>query len=336
MSKIKVAVIGCGRMGKMHIENLQRYFPQVQIAAVIDHHPDEQWLNKHAITNIHQSPEVALNDKSIQAVVIAASSSEHVKLISLSAESKKHIFCEKPISFDIQGIQEAIASVKRHQVKLQVGFNRRFDPSFAKIRENVKQGTIGRLYSVRITNRDPRRPDLAFIPRSGGLFLDFHVHDFDTIRFVTGQEIESVQAFGSNLVDPEIGQFGDIDTAVISCTLQGGGVASIDSCREAVYGYDQRLEVLGSKGAIESQNQIDNTLFYSEKDKIYSDPLKTTFVERYREAYLEQMRSFLGYLSNDDVKSPVDGHDTLQAVACAIAAKRSFDEHRAVQLQEIL
>lgn len=335
MADLNIAVIGCGRMGKMHITNLQQN-SNINIAAVIDPTPDHTWLNLHHIETVATDCNAVMQDKSIDAVVIAAPSSEHVQLIEQAAVNGKHIFCEKPVALSIQGIQRAIGLVKKHKVKLQVGFNRRFDPCYTKVKNALQNGEAGNCYSVRMTNRDPKRPDLNFIPRSGGLFLDFSVHDFDMLRFVTGCEVSSVQAFGSNIIDSQIGELGDIDTAVISCQLTDGTLASIDLSREAVYGYDQRLEVLGSKGSIEAQNHSLNTVSISKKDCIETSPLKYSFVERYHDAYILQMQAFFDYICSDNKPSPANLDDALRAVACCIAAQKSFDEDREVELQEIL
>lgn len=335
MTQINLAVIGCGRMGKMHIQNLQRFHKHICLEAVVDAKPDHDWLAPYKVPLITSDLHQVLNTTSIDAVLIAAPSSEHVSLIQQAAKAKKAIFCEKPIALTLEGIQLARAAVLENDVKCQVGFNRRFDPSFKKVREHFLKGDLGTLYSVRITNRDPRRPNLAFIPQSGGLFLDFNVHDFDTLRFVTDKPIEEIQAFGSNLIDPEIGKLGDIDTAIISCTLAGGGLASIDASREAVYGYDQRLEVLGSKGSMTAENQVGNTLVRSLETHIATDPLLTTFVERYSQAYQNQMKGFVDYLTTD-AKPPADLNDALHALACALAADLSMREKRVVHTQELL
>lgn len=321
-------------MGKMHINNMQT-IKHAHITKVVDSSPDMAWLESRGIEGSTDLASIT-SDDSIEAVIIAASSSEHVQLIEQVAASGKAIFCEKPIGFTIEAILQAKKAVQTHGVKCQVGFNRRFDPSFASLREAVNLGQVGDVFSVKITNFDPRRPDLNFIPRSGGMFLDFNVHDFDTLRFISGLEIESVHAFGSNLVDPEIGRLGDIDTSVISCKLSSGAVATIASSREAVYGYDQRVEVLGRLGGIESQNQTPTTVTTLHESSIASEPLKTTFVERYKEAYRLQMKAFFEYISHPELPSPVNIDDTLCAVALSIAADKSYRENRVVSLQEII
>lgn len=336
MKQLNIAVIGCGRMGKMHILNIKQFLPCIDIQAVVDPNPDTAWLENMQICNIYQSMDPVLSSGHIQAVLIAAPSSEHVRLIQQAAAAKKHIFCEKPISFDIEALQQAKSAVLKNGVKMQVGFNRRFDPSISALKHQFETGKLGKLYSVRITNRDPKRPNIAFIPNSGGLFLDFNVHDFDTLRFITGQEIELVQAFGSNLIDPAIGQLGDIDTCIITCQLLGQGVASIDASREAVYGYDQRVELLGSLGSATVEHQPQSTVSKLMRDQTIADPLKTSFVERYAEAYRHQMQAFFNYVQDPHAKSPVSGDDCLRAVACAIAAERSMKQQRAVFLHEIL
>lgn len=336
MKDLNLAVIGCGRMGKMHIENILRGFPEVQISAVVDNTPDTHWLSRYGLADRLQTLEEVLSNKKISVLVIAASSSEHVHLIQQGASYGKHMFCEKPIAFSLQGIQQAIDACYQHKVKLQVGFNRRFDPSFLRLQQRTQAGEAGKICLIKITNRDPLRPDLNFIPRSGGLFLDFNVHDFDMIRFVSQEEVEYVQAFGSNLIDPEIGRLGDIDTCTINCKLSSGALATIDASREALYGYDQRIEVLGTNGAIQADNIHRTSVVRLAEEGISMDPLKHTFVERYAQAYQDQMKAFFEYVHTQEAKSPVDAQDTLKAVALAIAADTSHRENRVVHMQEIL
>lgn len=336
MSKINVGVIGCGRMGKMHITNILQCFNDVNIKSVVDSSPDISWLQKHGLKDNITDLNSLLNDYSIHAVLIAAASSEHVNLIQACADAKKHIFCEKPIAFTLEGIQQAIDAVNKNGVKFQVGFNRRFDPSFFDLKQRVQQGEVGDICLVRITNRDPRRPDLNFIPRSGGLFLDFNVHDFDTLRFVSDMEVDSIQAFGANLIDPEIGKLGDIDTCVINCKFSNGALATIDASRETQYGYDQRLEVLGTNGGIEAENILKTSVVRRSSQGVTRANLEPTFVERYYLAYQLQMKAFFDYLESTNAESPVDAHDTKQAVALAMAAQKSHKENRVVQIQEIM
>ena len=212
MKQINLGVIGCGRIGKMHVDNIINGFSTVKIKTIVDNHLDPQWAYERNINNVCDNIDAILQDDSIDAVFIAASSSAHVDLIKQAAMAGKDIFCEKPIAFELDKIQSAIDAVNAAGVKFQVGFNRRFDPDFAKINEAIQAGTIGIIHTVKITNHDPKRPDLSFIPKSGGLVFDFNIHDFDTIRYITGEEVEEVYATGAVLIDQKIKELGDIDT----------------------------------------------------------------------------------------------------------------------------
>lgn len=335
MQKIHLAVLGCGRIGKMHVDLIRRYYPSVNIKSIVDSQLDPHWAKERNLSvfpkeNIDQ----VLNDDEINTVLIAASSSEHVNLIKLAAEKGKHIFCEKPIAFSPEEIQEAIDAVKIAKVKIQVGFNRRFDPEFSRVKSTVTEGKIGNVHIIRITNRDPKRPDLNFIPRSGGLFLDFNIHDIDTARFVSGAEVDEVFAMGANLVDAEIGKLGDIDTCVISLKMSNGALCVIDSSREAQYGYDQRLEVFGSKGSVLAQNVSATRTQLSLAEGIIAEKPHYSFVERYQDAYREQFGEFFDALLNG--KEPmVNANDTKKAVEIALAAKRSFELQQPIKLERV-
>jgi len=329
-----VIVVGCGRIGKMHVENLLAYFPNVTVQAIVDDNVDSEWAKSLGIPNILQSDQLdaALSDPSIDAVIIAASSSEHVNLIQRVAQAGKNMFCEKPIGFTPETIQVAINAVEQAGVILQVGFNRRFDPDFSRIQQTVAHGEVGLPHIVKITNRDPRRPDLKFIPRSGGLFLDFNVHDFDTARFVTQQEVKEVFVMGAVLVDPKIGELGDIDTATISLKMDKGTFCIIDTSREAVYGYDQRLEVFGSEGSIAADNETETRTQLSTADAVFSETCLYSFVERYQEAYRLQFEAFFATLAAKS-SAVVGANDAKQAVAIAVAASESLRTNRPVSLK---
>jgi len=215
MKALTLAVIGCGRIGKMHVDNVLQDFPAVTIKAVVDSTLDHAWAKERHIQHVYAKEEInqVLQDKAIDAVIIAASSSAHVDLIKKSAAAGKHIFCEKPIAFTTEDIQQAIDAVQQAGVTMQVGFNRRFDPEFMRVKEVVAAGGVGQPHLIKITNRDPKRPDIKFIPRSGGLFLDFNVHDFDMARYVTDSEVMEVYAMAAVLVDPKIAELNALSLA---------------------------------------------------------------------------------------------------------------------------
>lgn len=322
---INILVIGCGRIGRMHIDNLLCAFPNVNIKKIVDSQLDPAWARQRNITLLKKEDlEMALNDDAIHAVLIASSSFEHVKLICKAAQAGKHIFCEKPISFDEKKLQHANNICNENNVKLQVGLNRRFDPDFIRVKQCVETGQIGDIHIIKITNRDPKRPDLDFIPRSGGLFLDFSVHDFDMLRFISNSEITEVFASGANLVDPEIGRLGDIDTCIISVKLANGALCVIDASREAQYGYDQRLEVFGSKGNILARNTQPSCTRLSTTQGVNSEKPYYSFVERYQTAYCNQFAAFFDAIIND-TETAVSASDMKKAIIAARCAKKSFE-----------
>jgi len=332
MKKITIAVIGTGRIGKMHTENIIQFFPDVTVKAVVNPIPQKEWASKLAIPIVTTDCDVVFDDPQIKAVIIATSSNAHVDLIKRAAAAGKHIFCEKPVAFEPEKIKASCDATNKANVVLQVGYNRRFDPDFLSLKNAVQAGEIGRPHIIRITNRDPKRPDLNFIPRSGGLFLDFSVHDFDMARFLTGSEIDSVYATGAALVDPEIANLGDIDTAVITLKLKNGTLCVIDCSRETHYGYDQRVEVFGSKGSLQVENLRPTTTHLTNAQGKLAPPPLYSFVERYKEAYINQFKEFFQCI-DEQRQSCVTGYDAMQAVSVALAAKRSFEEKRMVLVE---
>src|SRR5207249_1639206 len=226
-------------------------------------------------------------------------------------------------------------AVEKAGVKLQIGFNRRFDPSFAKVRELVASGSIGRPHVIRITSRDPGPPPLDYIKVSGGIFLDMTIHDFDMARFLSGSEAEELYAIGDALVDPAIGKAGDVDTAIVTLRLKNGALVAIDNSRRAIYGYDQRIEVFGSKGSVSAGNRApDEHLLMDAQGLHHAKPLYF-FLERYAEAYVLEMRAFVEAALKDETPS-VTGREGLQAVVMGLAATRSLHEGRPVKLSEVI
>ena len=332
MKKLHLAVIGCGRIGKMHVDKLLTGFPHVTVKAIVDSQLDRSWAQSRNIPLFNkQQLDKVLADDAIQAVIIAASSSDHVELIKQAAQAGKHIYCEKPIAFTPEDIQMAIDAVNQAGVKLQVGYNRRFDADFLKVKRAVATGKIGQPHIIKITNRDPKRPDLDFILRSGGLFLDFNVHDFDMARFITDSEVKNVYAMGANLVDPKIGECGDIDTAVISLTMKNAAMCVIDVSREALYDYDQRLEVFGNKGCIAAENTTPTRTILATNAGVISEKPHYSFVERFKDAYLKQFEAFFAAVLQDKPVL-VSDDDALKAITIALAAKQSYQTNKPVEV----
>lgn len=335
MNKINVGIIGAGRIGRVHAENLTYRIPEADLVAVSDISLDaaEKLAGELGIRAVYQDHRRILDDKAIDAVFICSSTDTHAPFIEEAAEAGKQIFCEKPIALDLPKIDRALAAVQRAGVKLQIGFNRRFDPSFRRVQQAVADGEIGEPHILRITSRDPAPPPLAYIQVSGGIFLDMTIHDFDMARFLLGRQVEAVYAAADVLVDPTIGQAGDVDTAVVTLHFAGGALGVIDNSRRAVYGYDQRVEVFGSKGCVAADNRYPNTVMISDTHRVYRDLPLNFFMERYTESYIHEVRAFVDCILHD-TPPPVTGQDGRIAVVMGYAAKRSLTEKRPVKLSE--
>ncbi len=275
-----------------------------------------------------------MQDKQIDAVVICSSTDTHAQMIEEAAAAGKHIFCEKPIALDLLKIDHALQAVDKASIKLQVGFNRRFDPSFKRVRDLVATGELGAPHILRITSRDPAPPPISYIKVSGGIFLDMAIHDFDMARYLMGSEVEQVYAAGAVLVDPEIGKAGDVDTAVTTLYFANGALGVIDNSRKAVYGYDQRVEVFGSAGMALVTNKTPDNVTRSDAAGVHSALPLYFFVERYAEAYVVEMLEFVQCIRENKTPS-VTGVDGRIPVVMGYAAKKSFEEHRPVRLSEI-
>jgi myo-inositol 2-dehydrogenase/D-chiro-inositol 1-dehydrogenase len=334
--KIKIGIIGAGRIGKLHAENLIR-LPEVEIKAISDIYTENvvDWAKALGIQSVTNDYQVILNDPEIEAVFICSSTDTHAQFIIEAAQKGKHIFCEKPISFDIEKTKAALEAVTEAGVKLQIGFNRRFDHNFKRVRDMVSTGQIGDPHILKITSRDPNPPSKEYVQVSGGMFMDMTIHDFDIARYLSGSDVEEVYVQAAVLVDPVIGELGDVDTAITTLKFKNGAIGVIDNSRKAVYGYDQRVEVFGSKGCVTANNDHPNTVQLSTGEGVYQDKPKYFFLERYQEAYVQETKAFIECIQND--QSPaVDGNDGLQAELIAYAAKKSWLEKRPVKLHEIM
>ena len=334
--RIKAAVIGTGRIGVLHAANIATRCSDIELAAV----SDVVLASAHAcarannVFDVYADYRAVLDRSDIDAVVICSSTDTHARIIMDAAESGKHIFCEKPIGFDLPRIDIVLQAVKTAGVKLQIGFNRRFDPSFRRAKTAIENGAVGKLHLLRITSRDPAPPPISYIEVSGGLFFDMTIHDFDMARFLAGCDADEVYAKGAVLVDEGIGQAGDIDTALILLTFENGAICSIDNSRRAVYGYDQRIEVFGSAGMVEAGNEHPNTVVLSGAETIRQDLPLNFFMDRYADAYLSEIHAFFTSVK-DDTDPPVCGEDGRAPVVMAIAAQKSLKENRPVKLADV-
>ena len=334
--QINVGVIGCGRIGRIHAENLATRLPEAKLVAVADvAAPAARELGSRLhVSNVATDYRELLRDPAIDAVVICSSTDTHSTIIQEAAAAGKQIFCEKPIDYDLARIHTALAAVEKAGVNLQIGFNRRFDPSFAKVRDTVASGAIGKPHVLRITSRDPGPPPLDYIKVSGGIFLDMTIHDFDMVRFLSGSEAEEVYAVGDALVDQAIHEAGDVDTAITTLRLASGALATIDNSRRAVYGYDQRVEVFGSAGSVSAENRTPDAHVIMDQAGVHRAKPLNFFLERYGEAYVIELRAFIQALLRGQTPL-VTGNDGLQPVRMALAAARSLCEGRPVKLAEI-
>ena len=335
MGKVNIGVIGVGRIGRLHARNLKYQVPGTKVLAVADIFEESarEVASQLEIPIAEKDYRTLLENKNIDAVVICSSTDTHAQIISEAAQAGKHIFCEKPIALDVEKIDQAIAAVKKAGVKLQVGFNRRFDPSFKKAKDLVARGTIGTPHLLRITSRDPEPPPISYIKVSGGIFLDMMIHDFDMARYLLDQEVVELMAVGSCLVDPAIGEAGDIDTAIVTLKYEGGAWGTIDNSRKAVYGYDQRIEIFGSEGCVIVGNpKPTEVIINSAKDTISDKPLYF-FIERYQEAYLAEMKEFIKCIQ-EDTKPPVGGFDGKISVQMGYAAKESLTKGSFVKISK--
>ena len=333
---LNIGLIGAGRIGRLHAGNLATRIPNTRLAAVADID-----LNAAKSVAAEMNVETAvtdyaelLSDKDLHAIVICSATDTHTQIIIDAAAAGKHIFSEKPLDLDLTRIDKALQAVEAAGVKLQVGFNRRFDPNFRRVKEMVADGKIGEPHILRITSRDPEPPPLEYVKTSGGIFLDMTIHDFDMARYITGSEVEEIYVIGGVMIDPRIGELGDLDTAIITLRFENGVIGTIDNSRQAVYGYDQRIELFGSEGMISTENETLDRHTYSNADGIQSPLPLYFFLERYTESYLREMQSFVDSVEND-TPLEVTGADGRAPVVIGLAARLSYDENRPVSLKEI-
>jgi myo-inositol 2-dehydrogenase/D-chiro-inositol 1-dehydrogenase len=334
---MKVGIIGAGRIGKVHAKNISMFVPEIEIKTIADpfmNGQTEEFAKKCGIPNVTKDANDILNDPEIDAVLICSSTDTHSKYIIEAAKAGKHIFCEKPIDYDLKKVHEAIDAAKNAGVKLQIGFCRRFDHNHHAVYQMVRDGKVGKVNIIKISSRDPEPPPIAYVKVSGGIFYDMMIHDFDMARFLAGSEVTEVNAVGSVLVDPEIGAAGDVDTAVVTLKFENGAIGIIDNSRKAVYGYDQRVEVFGSEGCARNENDIPNTAVLSnESGTSYENPYKIMW-DRYTGAFVAEIQAFVDAIVNDK-ETPVTGMDGLYPVLMAAAATKSLKEGRPVKISEV-
>ncbi len=325
--KLRIGVIGAGRIGKLHANNLATRVPNAELAAISDvYEPAAKELaEKLGVPAYYSDYHKILEDPTIDAVFICSSTDTHSPISIEAAKAGKHIFCEKPIDHDLDKIKVVLDEVKKAGVKYQVGFNRRFDRNFSHVHDVVKNGGIGDVQIVKVTSRDPEAPPISYVKVSGGIFVDMTIHDFDMVRYLSGSEVEEVSAFGACLVNPDIAKEGDVDTCIITLRFANGALGVIDNSRQAVYGYDQRIEVFGSKGCITAENETPNNTTLYTADAVTKEKPLWFFLERYNEAFITEECSFVDACLND-TDTVVGAFDGLQPVLIGLAAKESCEK----------
>ena len=334
--RLNIGIIGAGRIGQVHAETIAFRLPEAVPAAITDINADaaQAVAAGCGIATVAKSSDEILADPKIDAVLICSSTDTHSGLVVAAARAGKHIFCEKPIDHSLEKIDRALEAVEKAGVKLQVGFNRRFDPNFERVRKAVVSGEIGKPHLMHIISRDPAPPPISYVKVSGGMFLDMTIHDFDMARFLIGDEVDEIYTAGGVMVDPAIGKAGDLDTALVVLRFRNGVIGTIDNSRKAVYGYDQRVEILGSEGSIATGNCYPNQAVISTATAVRRDLPLNFFMDRYTESFANELREFVAAVI-EDKPVPVSGIDGRIPVVMALAARRSYDEGRPVKLAEV-
>lgn len=336
---INVGIIGAGRIGQVHAKSILTGVENARILAIADPYMSDaaaQWAKNAGIEGIYKDHRKILEDPRIDAVLVCSSTDTHASLSIEAIKAGKHVFCEKPIDQKTDRIAEVQAALRESPKKLkyQVGFNRRFDHNFLALREAVMAGKIGDVQFIRISSRDPEPPPAGYVGSSGGIFLDMMIHDLDMLRYLSGSEVDEVYAEGAVLIDPAIGEAGDVDTATVSARMSNGALALIDNSRKSVYGYDQRAEVFGSLGSIANGNDLPSTAVISTVNGVTAEKPLWFFLQRYMGAYQAEVRAFIESIAND-TEPAVGIEDGLMSIRLALACKKSMAEHRPVKISEI-
>ena len=331
---MKIALFGAGRIGKVHAATISAN-PRAELASVVDpHHPSAERLAAQYQVPVMPEAE-ALADPGIDAVLIASSTDQHARQIVAAANAGKAIFCEKPIDLDLARVRGVVSHLEANPVPFMISFNRRFDPNFVALKAQIEAGAIGQVELVTLLSRDPGLPSIDYIRRSGGLFRDMMIHDFDMARFLVGEEFSEVTALGSVLIDPQVGEAGDIDSAGVMLKTASGKLVSITNSRRATYGYDQRIEVQGSRGMLQAENLRESTVILSNAAGVRLEKPLHFFLERYAQAYVKEVEAFVGLVLEGD-RSPrstlpsalPSAQDGLKALELAEMAAASLSQKR--------
>lgn len=335
-TKIGIGIVGVGRIGRLHAEHMKKH-SNIELIGVSDVQVTEEllkWSEPFNLSIVTDNYMELIQDERVKAIFICSPTNTHIDIIKAAVAHNKHIFCEKPISFHYQDTKQLLELVQQSGIIFQVGFNRRFDHNFYKVRQLMDNNKIGQPHIIKITSRDPAPPPASYIEASGGMFMDMSIHDFDMARYISGSEVETVFAEGAVLVDPSIGELGDIDTAIITLRFANGALGVIDNSRKAAYGYDQRVEVLGEKGSISVENDVPTTVKISTEQSIETDHPKYFFLDRYIESYEVEVEQFIQSIMNG-APSPVTVVDGYEAERIAYAARESLLQGKVIHMNEI-
>lgn len=336
---VNVGIIGAGRIGQVHAKSILTGVPDAKILAIADPYMKPEvaaWAKSVGIENVYEDYKKILADERIDAVLICASTNLHAQLSLEAIAAGKHVFCEKPIDQSIEKIEQVKAALAASPKKLvyQVGFNRRYDHNYRAMRKAVEDGKIGEVQYVRVSSRDPEPPPAQYVAVSGGIFMDMMIHDLDMVRYLSGQEVVELYAQGACLIDPAIGEAGDVDTATVTLKLSNGALATIDGSRKAVYGYDQRGEVFGSKGCVTSSNDSESNIVLSTVDGVTSEKPLWFFLERYMGSYQAEIREFINCIEKG-AEPWVGIEDGLVSIKLALACAKSLKNNLPVRIDEI-
>lgn len=333
---IKIGIVGLGRIGKVHLFNIQQLISGASVIAACSRSEKSlEYAKKHSVKGLFTSFDDMLSEGGIDAVIIASPTALHFEHLKLAIAAGKHIFCEKPIDLSIENVKEIKSLLDANPVKFMVGFNRRYDPNVLKIKKELNEGRLGAPQSVKIISRDPGPPPMEYIKTSGGLFLDMAIHDFDLARYLMNSEITEVYSTASVLGDLPLETVEDVDTAVTILKFKNKGFATIENSRNSTYGYDQRIEVFGEKGLLSAQNKSDDSVYFANNSGFHKPKPVGFFIERYKESYINILDSFVQCLEqNKDLE--LTFQDGLQSLAISLAAKKSSKQNRTVLLSEII
>lgn len=332
-----VAILGAGRIARVHAEALKRYQENVTIKYIIDPFMNDEmsrWAKKMNIPNVSSEPEEMFADSEVDSIFICSPTPTHCEYIMKACETGKNVYCEKPLDSDIERIHKAMDAVKKSKIIFLMGFMRRFDLNQQKMKKIIESKKVGEPQIIKLCSRDPALPPYGYIETSGGIYFDSMIHDFDLARYFSGSEVTEVYAVGNALIDAKVGELGDVDTAAAVLKFESGAIGLIDLSRQSNCGYDQRTEVHASKGFVQVSNVPESTVIVNDEHGVTHDKPVYFFLERYQQAFVNAQNAFFEAVNKGE-KPPVTMNDGLQAVRIAKAARTSYLENRPVKLSEI-